>query len=281
MTRARSPLVVLGSLVFALLLCVAIVSAMPDQKTCDMVTEMLIDVVPGDALIIYIDQLPKEKKDRFFVGDMSGQDPLLVEAWELRKQQGDIGEKVEALLADQEQKKADRQAQLDQQQREAEIERRGLDLEFERIRMAYEGGYSPLTGQEVREKLLRIEIQKAQIGLALARQKRDMAAQNRGDLEANLSQIETLSEELGPIVDQLTAKSRELLEQKQSQACTWFGRWDWGSSNWKWSDTMADDSAIIASGLFFWIICGVISGLIAQEKGRNSSASRADCLTAD
>ncbi len=231
MKQASHPAFVLGGLVVALLLCWAIISVAPDQEACNMFTEMLAEIEPTDVLAVYIGRLPKNQRERVYVGDLSGQHPLFVEVWGLRKEQIDLSDQVKVLQADREQKQSDREDQLEKLRGDVQHKQRELDLEAERIRLAYAGGYSPLTAREVRAELLRIEIQRQEMEIERIQQKQRIQEQNISELDALLTQISAIRGEMTPVYEQLIEKSRELLEQERGRECRWFGRWR--EPNWE------------------------------------------------
>ena len=225
MEKVGKPAFILGGLVVALLLCWALVSGAPNQEACTMFTGMLNEIEPADVLVVYVGRLPESQRERIYVGDLSGQNPLFVEAWELRKKQVELKKQFEALNADHERKRADREEQFEEQRRGVHLKQRELDVEAESIRMAYEGGYSPLTRNEVRAKLIEIDIKKTKMELELGKQEQRIHAQNASNIEALIPQIEALGDKLTPIYEQLIEKSRELLEREKGQVCRWFGKW--------------------------------------------------------
>ena len=225
MEKASSPTFVLGGLVVALLICWAIVSVAPDGKACNMFTEMLTEIEPADILAVYVGRLPKNQRERVYVDDLSGQNPLFIEVWELRKKQVELSDQVKMLMADHEQKTTQRKELYEKQHREAQIKQNKLDLRMERIRVAQQSGYSGLTADEAREKLLGLGVQWQEIEVERARQKKIMSDQNVAHLDEMIPQLEAIQEELRPLDKEITEKSQALLERERGQACSWFGRW--------------------------------------------------------
>ncbi len=226
MKKASRIAFVLGGLVVALLICLAIVSVAPDGKACNMFTEMLAtEIKPADVLAVYVGRLPKNQRERVYVGDLSGQHSLFTEVWELRGKQVELSDQFKALMADYKQKAAQRKELYEKQAREAKIKQNELELKIERIRMEQWAGTSGLTADEAREQLGRLDIQWQEIKLELLGQKRSMLRQDLAHSDEIIPQLEALQEELQPLDKELTEKSRALLERERDQTCNWFGRW--------------------------------------------------------
>ena len=221
----KQPVFIPLSLVVTVLVIGVIYVGRPDKHACTEVASRLAEEDPYDMVLSAAEIIDRIGIDTIAKGDFSDQGPLLVELFELRKKWQALQDRIVGIMEGPDKKITKLEEEYEQQEQEARIKQRGLDLESQRIELAQQGGYSPLTRQQAREELARLAVERQTIEVELAEARVRLSEQRSSSIEQIIKDLESARDELQQIDTEIAEKSRALLERDLAQACQWFGKW--------------------------------------------------------
>ena len=110
-----------------------------------------------------------------------------------------------------------RQRNYEQQQLSNQVSQQAIDLQLQQLRMAQQGGYSPLTGEQARAREVSLEIERAQLGLKAAQEGQGFAKDRVGFIEKSVDDLKALKKAAGGLTA-AQLEQRLLAELKREQA---------------------------------------------------------------
>ena len=111
-----------------------------------------------------------------------------------------------------------RQRNYEQQQLSNQVSQKAIDLQLQQLRMAQQGGYSPLTGEQARAREVALEIERAQLGLKAAQEGKGFATDRVRFIEKNIEDLSDLKEASGGLTaEQLEKRLFDELERERKR----------------------------------------------------------------